>query len=125
MSEWFKNLKKWQKGALIGCGVGLLIVCLIVYVLMVNGVREISLDRPGGIVKLWILLLHWLLAWPSFLLSMIFLQDYSWVFYICVWALLGAILVVFYGGFGAIMGRIQQLTNPVWKWLQTGLLALF
>lgn len=121
MSEWFKNLKKWQKGALIGCGVGLLIVCLIVYALMVNGVREISLDRPGGIVKLWILLLHWLLAWPSFLPFME-LQYYD---YIGGWALLVAILVVFYGGFGASVGRVQQMTNPVWKWRLTGLLALF
>ena len=112
MSEWFKNLKKWQRGALIGCAVGFVIVCLIVYVLQAS-------NLVSYIVKLFMLLLHYWLALPSF-----WLWDHGYMSYMGSWVLLGAMLVVFYGGFGAIVGRIQQMTSRAWKWRLTGLLAL-
>jgi len=40
------------------------------------------------------------------------------------YAFLGAI-VVFYGGLGALTGKVQQMASPAWKWLLTALLALF
>ena len=37
-------------------------------------------------------------------------------------------IIVFYcvfgGVFGAIVGRVQQVTSPFWRWLLTALLAL-
>ena len=34
-------------------------------------------------------------------------------------------IIIFYGLFGTLMGRIQQIINPSVKWFLTGLLAVF
>ena len=112
MSDWFNNLEKWQKGVLIGCAVGLLIACLIVYVLQAS-------NLVSYMVKLFIILLHYWIALPSF-----WLWDHGYMSYPGSWVLLGAILVVLYGVLGAILGRIQQMTSRAWKWRLTGLLTL-
>jgi len=107
--RWFKNLKKWQKGGLIGCGVGLIFACL----LMLS--KTLDLEE---IVWKWITELHmWLyvIFW-----RIIPLRPYIMGYY----ATAGAI-VVFYGVLGILVGRVQQMASPIWKWLLTALLALF
>ena len=110
---WYKNLKKWQKGGLIGCALGLLLACLVMLTVIILGLD--SLWRC--IMWEWITKLH---AFPFviFGLLMHFPAIMSYL------AGSGAI-VVCYGGFGAIVGRAQQVTNPRIRWLLTGLLALF
>jgi len=108
--RWFKNLKKWQKGALIGCGVGLF-ACLLMLALM---------EGPGSVTRIvgeWIVRLHVLLyvTFDLFIRLPSMMSQY---------AFLGAI-VVFYGGLGALTGKVQQMASPAWKWLLTALLALF
>jgi len=104
--RWFKNLKKWQQGGLIGSAVGLLFTSI----MALSIVLGILLDswRVSNVGS-WIIELH------AFLFA---------IFYHMLPLFLVAI-VVCYGGFGAIVGRVQQMANPVWKWLLTGLLALF
>ena len=109
MAGWFNNLKKWQKGGLIGCAVGLLFACL----LMLSLILDLE-----EIVWKWITYLHASLYVISE--AIIPFRPFRWVYY----GFSGAI-VVFYGGFGALMGRIQQVTSPFSRWLLTGLLALF
>jgi hypothetical protein len=113
VSDWLKNLKKWQKGALIGCAVGLIIVCLIAYAWQDSGL-------VSYIIKLFALLLHYWLAWPFS-----WLWDHGYIGYVTSWALLCAILVIFYGWLGAIAGRIQQMSNHTLRWGLSGLLVLF
>jgi len=36
VTEWFKNLKKWQKRGLIGCAVGLLFACLLMLTVILD-----------------------------------------------------------------------------------------
>jgi hypothetical protein len=106
--NWFRNLKKWQKGGLIGCAAGLAIACLLLYACIVNDTPGgISANEPGGTIKLLILLGH---LWLAFISR-------------GEWASLGVVLVIFYGGLGAIEGKIQQSAKPLKKWLLTGLLA--
>jgi len=108
LTGWFKNLKKWQKGGLIGCAVGLFFVCLAIASFFVGTL--INTDLPGMVLK-GILSLH-------FFLFIIGHSTGSWIG--CAVA-----MVVLYGGFGAIVGRVQQVTSPFWRWLLTALLAVF
>ena len=112
--RWLKNLKKWQKGALIGCAVGLIIVCLTAYYAWQDS------GFVGYIIQLWVLLLHYLLAWPFS-----WLWNHGYIGHTTSLALLGAILVIFYTGLGAIAGRIQQMSNHTRRCGLIGLLGLF
>ena len=113
--KWFKNLKKWQKGGLIGCAVGLLFAVIIIL-----SPTEDSLGE-------WIAGFH---------------EVFFIIFHVMVYKYLGsgimydygaditeyggsAAIVIFYVGLGAILGKIQQINNPFWKWPLTALLALF
>ncbi len=120
--KWFKNLKKWQKGGLIGCAVGLLLAGMII-----PGAHPYE-DPPW----VWIYNFHIV----PFAIVDVIVSDiigsitHIYIMYIynpTVWFLCGGLgaVVVCYGGFGAIVGRTQQMTNPFSRWLLTGLLAFF
>jgi len=111
VSSWFKRLKKWQKGALIGCGVGLIFASLLMYTEIAGYSygkwilwKEIS-EFHGSLFVIFQMILD--------LRGMI--DDYA----------ISAAMIVCYGGFGAIVGRTQQVTDPYKRWFLTGLLALF
>ena len=110
--RWFKNLKKWQKGGLIGLGIGIILGCFV---------------SP---------LSHWI-PYVYFVSDPILYMNF--VFANIVWLIhpgptsvggyedyiMPGAMVIFYGGFGAIVGRVQQVTNTRKRWLLTGLLAFF
>jgi len=119
---WFKNLKKWQKGGLIGCGVGLFFASLILLIYTV-----------AWYLDSWIVYFNI----GAFVISDIIMNiidrikdthvhiGYIWnptIPFLCVGLVA---MVVCYGGFGAIVGRVQQVTNPRIRWLLTGILAIF
>jgi hypothetical protein len=104
--RWFKSLKRWQKGGLIGGAAGLLIACL----MMLSLILAIYLNSwEAGDVGWCIVYLHHSL------------------YLICggIIPVLAVAVVAVYGGFGALMGVIQQMANPFRRWGLTALLALF
>ena len=105
--RWYKNLKMWQKGGFIGCALGILLAAIVI---IEPGVRS-----PGG----WIIDRH-IIFFIIFLGIAINLNNIY--IYLCAGSL---VIVIFYGGLGAILGKVQQIHNPLWKWLLTALLALF
>ena len=107
LTGWYQNLKKWQKGGLIGCVLGILLAAIVI---IEPGVRS-----PGG----WIIDRH-IIFFIIFL--GIAIEHNSPYMHLCAGAL---VIVIFYGGLGAIEGRIQQINTPFWKWSLTALLALF
>lgn len=113
--RWFKNLKKWQKGGLIGCAVGILFAVIIIL--------SPSKDSLGE----WITAFHEIF----FLLLHVMVYEYlgSGIMYDYGADIIeyggSAAIVILYGGFGALWGRIQQGTSSFWKWLLTTLLTLF
>jgi len=109
VKQWFKNLKKWQQGALIGCGVGLLFACLPWIGVMLD-------VRSLGIVAQWEMTLH--------ILPFVIFLYFTYTNPIMGSFLYLGGMIVCYGGFGAILGKTQQITNPLWRWLLTGLLTL-
>jgi len=109
--SWFKNLKKWQKGGLIGCAVGLLLAAIII------------LSPYGNPVGEWIDNFHVAIFFLAFLLSGIFQSFETGSGYVAEYIGLAA-TVIFYGGLGALFGRVQQMATPIWKWLLTALLVL-
>jgi hypothetical protein len=106
LTGWFKNLKKWQKGGLIGCAVGLFFVCLTIVLFFIATPSDLSWIVLKGILSL------------HFFLFITCIYGGFWIG--CVVA-----MVVLYGGLGAIVGRVQQVTSPFWRWLLTALLAVF
>jgi hypothetical protein len=129
LAGWFKNLKKWQKGVLIGCAVGLFLVCLVIVlfstyrfppsIILPPSILHILNALPGAMTVLK------LIGMLNFVLCIALLYG---VWYIESAPLVVGIIVVFYcvfgGAFGAIVGRVQQVTSPFWRWLLTALLAL-
>ena len=130
LTVWFKGLKKWQKGGLIGCGVGLFFVSLILSIYTVGWFLDSWKVKHVG---------EWIAGFNigAFVISEIIMDiidrikdthvniGYVWnptVLFVCVGLV---VMVVCYGGFGAVAGRVQQVTNPRIRWLLTGLLALF
>ena len=113
--RWFKNLKKWQKGGLIGCAVGILFAVIIIL--------SPSKDSLGE----WITDFHYIF----FILLHVMVYKYlgSGIMYDYGANIIeygGSLtIVIFYGGLGALWGRIQQNTKFFWKWPLTVLLALF
>jgi hypothetical protein len=126
LAGWFRNLKKWQKGGLIGCAVGLFLVCLAIVLFFTYtfppfppSILHILCALPGAMIVLQLIVML------NFVLAIALLYG-GW--YIESAPLVVGIIVVFYcvfgGAFGAIVGRVQQVTIPFWKWLLTALLAL-
>lgn len=113
LTNWFKNLKKWQKGGLIGCAVGILFASFTIQ------------GSHGGFAE-WVFNSHaifFILIYGIITeYSSRFMADYGGYIYVYGGSLA---IVIFYGGLGALWGKIQQGTNPFWKWLLTALLALF
>jgi hypothetical protein len=116
--SWFKNLKKWQRGGLIGCATGLLFAVIIL--LSPQGISRPDWWELGQ----WLFNFHMVLFFPAILLTFMMNIFESQAGYNFILYGGSATIVVLYGGFGATVGRVQQLSNPVWKWLLTALLAL-
>jgi len=111
--RWFKNLKKWQKGGLIGCAVGLLLACILLLISPPSHYNSLG-ER--------IAYLHGALYILPGILTIILYGDIGGA----VLDYGGAVsIIIFYGGLGAIFGRFQQIDNPARKWLLTAVLALF
>jgi len=129
LAGWFRNLKKWQKGGLIGCAVGLFFVCLAIVLFSTYRFPPSIILPPSILHILYALPGAWtvlgLIVMLNFVLAIALLPT---GFYIESAALVVGIIVVFYcvfgGAFGAIVGRVQQVTSPFWRWLLTALLAL-
>jgi hypothetical protein len=128
LAGWFRNLKKWQKGGLIGCAVGLFLVCLTI-VLFVTYIFPPRIKLPPSILYIFDALpgagiVVGLLVMLNFVIGVALQSIGS---HIGSAALVVGIIVfycVFGGVFGAIVGRVQQVTSPFWRWLLTALLAL-
>ena len=117
LAGWFKNLKKWQKGGLIGCAVGLLFDSVMMIAIFFPNIFFPSLlysDSPGAVIVLGIVSLH-------FFPFLIALYTSSYILH----TVLVVGIIVFYGAFGAIVGRVQQMASPFWRWPLTALLVLF
>lgn len=109
---WYTNLKKWQKGGLIGCALGLLLAVIIILSPTKDSLGELITDFHEVIF----LTIHILL----------YLVDPAEQLSGSVVAYGGSLaIVILYGGLGALWGKIQQINNPFWKWPLTALLALF
>ena len=128
LTGWFRNLKKWQKGGLIGCAVGLFLVCLAI-VLFFTYRFPPSIILPPSI-------LHILYALPGARIVLVSIGMLNFVLCIALlymgsyigYAGLVVGIIVFYcvfgGAFGAIVGRVQQVASPFRRRLLTALLAL-
>jgi len=123
LSVWFRNLKKWQKGGLIGCAVGLFFVCLTIVLSFITyrfppSILHILYALPGArIVLVSIGMLNFVLC-----IALLYMGSYIG------YAPLVVGIIVFYcvfgGAFGAIVGRVQQVASPFRRRLLTALLAL-
>ena len=113
LTGWYQNLKKWQKGGLIGCAVGIIFA-------------SFTIQGTGGGFAGWIFDFHaiFFIIFHGIVIkySSRFMSDYGGYIYVYGGSLA---IVIFYGGLGALWGRIQQGTKPFWKWSLTALLALF
>jgi len=109
--SWFKNLKKWQKGGLIGCAVGLLLAGIVLLSPHQDSLGEWIYNFHGVFFSLiWI----WGLGQSESSLATAIVEYGG-----------SAAIVVFYGLLGMLAGRVQQIDDPIRKWVLTGLLALF
>ena len=116
---WFKSLKKWQKGGIIGCAVGVVITTLLVFPGPVDLLTPIWLYN----LQQWLIELH---AIPILflMLTMTFPPIESLVPEFVLYIVQFLLFAVLYGGYGAIVGRVRQVDNPTKSWLLTGLLVV-
>jgi hypothetical protein len=114
--KWFKNLKKWQKGSLIGLAIGVILGFFMspLAAWIPYAPRVFMLIRATHFI-------------PAYLLSFGFLKPtfffnsyYNYQFYL----FLGPI-IVFYGGLGAIVGLIQRSGKLLEKFLIAVVLVTF
>lgn len=96
---WFISLEKWQRGGVIGCAIGLLIACFTGLLLTLG--TNLDLHEANNAWE-WIIRLHAFL----YLVFVTSIDIDSEV--ILHWLTSGAIIAC-YGGFGAIIGRTQQV----------------
>jgi len=106
---WFKNLKKWQKGGLIGLGVGVILAVIIILSPHTLG-EWVANFHVVFLLIIW----TWGVGQHESSLAMAIVEYGG-----------SAAIVIFYGGLGALFGRFQQMASPTWKWSLTALLALF
>jgi len=92
--KWFRNLKKWQKGALIGCGVGLLF-SLLLFTLLLTAIHTF--------LHWWLLWAYLFHFWPLYAMGCRPLESN-----IILTALM-FFLTLFYAGLGSIWGLILQI----------------
>ena len=114
LTGWLKNLKKWQKGGLIGCAGGVLFAVIII----LSPTEDSLGEWLTNFHEIFFVILHVI----TYMLSSRVMYDYGAL--IVEYGGLLAI-VILYGGLGAIWGKSQQINSPFWKWLITALLALF
>ena len=95
--RWFKNLKKWQKGGLIGCAVGILLAVIIILTLHQDSLGEWVQDSLGE----WVANFHSIF----FIIIWAYLGEYSLTWSVVYGA--SVAIVIFYGGLGALFGRFQ------------------
>jgi hypothetical protein len=112
VTEWYKNLKKWQKGGLIGFIVGIILACITILSPYQDSLGE------------WLTNFHAALAFLSLSCTFFWPGDETRSAATVFTVEFGCLIVILYGGLGAVWGRIQQMVNPIWKWLLTALLAL-
>jgi hypothetical protein len=127
LAGWFRNLKKWQKGGLIGCAVGLFLVCLAIVLFFTYRFPPSIILPPSILHILYALPGAWTVLGLIVMLNFVLAIALLYGSYIEYAALVVGIIVfycVFGGTFGAIVGRVQQVTSPFWRRLLTALLAL-
>ena len=108
--RWFTNLKKWQKGCLLGCATGIVFAALTVL-----GVQQYQM---GSLPWDWVLRFH---SSPASIFDTILpLRPY-----ILAYMTTAISIVVVYGVYGAIVGRFQQVASPPIRWLLSGFAVLF
>jgi len=111
--KWFKNLKRWQKGGLIGLVIG---VILGLYVFPFAG-----LIRYAAVFSIMIRAIHFI---PAYVLWFGHLEPDPFMSIHSNYQYLGPI-IVFYGGLGAIVGLIQRSGKLLEKFLIAIVLILF
>ena len=115
LTVWYRSLKKWQKGGLIGCAVGVLFAVIII----ISPHRDSLGEWITDFHEIFFVLLH----------VMVYKYLGSGIMYDYGADIIeyggSAAIVILYGGFGALWGRIQQGTSTFWKWSLTALLAFF
>ena len=110
LGRWFTNLRKWQKGYLIGCITGIVLA-----VLAVLGLHQYQM---GTTLSDWVLRLH---SSPAVIFDTILpLRPYI----VADLATAGSIVVI-YGVYGDIVGRFQQVTSTPIRWLLTAFAVIF
>jgi hypothetical protein len=114
--KWFKNLKKWQKGSLIGLVIGVILGFFVSPL--------VSWIPLAPLISYLIRVTHFI---PAYFLSFGFLNPtfflnsyYDYQFYL----FLGPI-IIFYGGLGAVVGAIQRSGTILEKFLIAFIVILF
>jgi sorbitol-specific phosphotransferase system component IIC len=108
VTDWFRKLKRWQKGGLIGLIIGIILACIIL------------LSPSSHSLGRWIEDINT----PCYVLAAFvgFFWDESSTQKVIVEYGGAASVIIFYGVVGALLGRSQQIVDPSWKWLLTTLL---
>ena len=106
---WYKKLRKWQKGGLIGCAIGLVFAGLTLL-----GLQQYHM---GALPWDWVLRFH-------SLVSAIYIMILSIRPYAIADLATAVSIVIIYGVFGIIIGRFQQISNQYIRWVFTGLSAI-
>ena len=109
LRKWFKNLKTWQKGGLIGGIVGLFFAFLLMASFYLG-------ETIPDIVEEWVFRLH---AWPYFIFFLVAIPKYA-----IIDSSASVTIIILYAIFGALAGRVQQSSNPYIKWSLTSLLVI-
>ena len=114
--NWFKNLKRWQKGGLIGLAIGVILGLLV---------------SP---LANWIPYVHWVSILirathfiPAYLLSFGQVNSSFWfnTYYDYQFYLYLGPIIIFYGGLGAVVGVTQRTGKLLEKFLIAFILVLF
>ena len=101
------NLKKWQKGGVIGFAIGIIIACFLILSTTFN---------LGESVWKWLLYLN---ASLYVICKDITFINLKWFYYG-----LSGIMIIIYTAFGIIIGKVQQVNRPLTRRLLSVLIAL-
>ncbi len=97
LTGWFKNLKKWQKGGLIGFALGVILSLLLFTedILIIGALGRIVLLFHIGFLLVFRIINIYFLSSSAFFLPLLIFA-----------------LILFYTVLGTIWGLIQQINNP-------------
>lgn len=121
--KWFKNLKGWQKGGLIGLVIGIVFAVL----LILN--QNHSSGRSPIVLVYYLHFIPFVIS-DTILTNIDQIKDTRlYITYIvnptAAFLCIGlGITVIGYTVFGAVVGRVQQVANNRKRWLITSFLAL-